>query len=249
MTPELRTDLKKTIITDESLRYCEIYKITNTLNGKIYIGQAVSHRLTTRRGYYNPHGMEGRFNYHITEAFSEKQNQCRYLNNAIRKHGKEHFTLTLLRNCSLADADSVEIEEISNNNSLFPSGYNLTTGGRGFQPTPEYSKSLSDGVKNYNKDRRLDKFKDVKFDVNESEFESMVKPLNKNNVHLGWYVNINGKVTAFNGKHIPLDESKKMAIDFLKTLRELSIAKHLVAGTSLEPSLPLTSGNFCEELG
>uniref|UniRef100_A0A6C0HYN7 Uncharacterized protein n=1 Tax=viral metagenome TaxID=1070528 RepID=A0A6C0HYN7_9ZZZZ len=26
-------------------------------------------------------------------------------------------------------------------------------------------------------------------------------------------------------------------------------AKHLVAGTPLEPSLPLTIGNICEELG
>ena len=26
-------------------------------------------------------------------------------------------------------------------------------------------------------------------------------------------------------------------------------ARHLVAGSSLEPSLPLTSGNNCEELG
>jgi hypothetical protein len=26
-------------------------------------------------------------------------------------------------------------------------------------------------------------------------------------------------------------------------------AKHLVAGSSLEPLLPLTTGNFCEDLG
>jgi len=26
-------------------------------------------------------------------------------------------------------------------------------------------------------------------------------------------------------------------------------AKYLVAGSSLEPSLPLTTGNFCEDLG
>lgn len=38
---EYNLDLKNTIIDDEPLRWCEIYKITNQINKKIYIGQAV----------------------------------------------------------------------------------------------------------------------------------------------------------------------------------------------------------------
>ena len=36
-------ELKNIKFTDETLRWIEIYKIINTINQKIYIGQAVSH--------------------------------------------------------------------------------------------------------------------------------------------------------------------------------------------------------------
>ena len=36
-------ELKNKIITDEKLRWVEIYKIVNTINQKVYIGQAISH--------------------------------------------------------------------------------------------------------------------------------------------------------------------------------------------------------------
>ncbi len=62
---------KFTILDDEKLRYCEIYKITCTVNDKHYIGQAVSHILNHKR--YRPYGMEGRFKCHISEAFSQKK--------------------------------------------------------------------------------------------------------------------------------------------------------------------------------
>ncbi len=246
---EFREDLKNTIIKDVSLRYCEIYKITNMINQKVYIGQAVSHRLTTRRNYYNPHGMELRFRAHISEAHSNKKNQSHYLNNAIRKYGSENFSLQLIRNCSLDEADKFESEEIIKNNSLFPNGYNLTLGGRGFKPTEEISKKLSNSVANYFKDKRSEKFKDIEFNENECDFHKFIKPLNKNHEHIGWYISINKKITSFNGKHISLEESKKMAFDFLKFLKNKTImAKHLVDGDTLKLSLPLTNGNINEEL-
>jgi len=45
-----------------------------------------------------------------------------------------------------------------------------------------------------------------------------------------------------------LEYHKEKKIDFPQTFIDL-FAKHLDAGTPLEPSLPLTLGNFCEELG
>ena len=81
MSNNINIDLKNVILNDELLRYCEIYKITNTINNKIYIGQAVSHILNHKK--YRPYGMEGRFKSHIHEAFSNKKNQCHYLNNSI----------------------------------------------------------------------------------------------------------------------------------------------------------------------
>ena len=81
--------------------------------------------------------MEGRFRCHISEAFSNKPNQCHYLNNSIRKYGSSNFTLQLLQNCKIEDANSIETEEILKHNSLFPKGYNLNTGGKAFMHTTE----------------------------------------------------------------------------------------------------------------
>ena len=41
----IKTELKHIILETDEHRYCEIYKITNNINNKIYIGQAVSHIL------------------------------------------------------------------------------------------------------------------------------------------------------------------------------------------------------------
>lgn len=137
----IRVDLKNQIIDNNELRYCEIYKILNIVNNKIYIGQSVSHILNHKR--FRPYGMEGRFKCHISEAFSNKKNQSFYLNSSIKKYGPSAFSLELLHNCSIEDADEIETEEILKNNSLFPNGYNLNTGGRSFRPTNESRKRVS----------------------------------------------------------------------------------------------------------
>jgi hypothetical protein len=93
MKPSNCQKLSKEILDNPTERYCEIYKITNLSNGKIYVGQAVSHILNHKR--YRPYGREGRFRCHISEAFSTKKNQCHYLNNAIRKYGVDDFVLEL----------------------------------------------------------------------------------------------------------------------------------------------------------
>jgi len=59
------------ILDDPSERYCEIIKIINLFNGKIYVGQCVSHILNHKR--YRPHGHINRFKTHISEAFSTKK--------------------------------------------------------------------------------------------------------------------------------------------------------------------------------
>ena len=65
--------LSNQILTDETLRYCEIYRIVNVTTGKKYIGQAVSHILNNQ--LYKPYGREMRFRRHISEAYSKKKMQ------------------------------------------------------------------------------------------------------------------------------------------------------------------------------
>ena len=71
MEPSKYLGLSNKILDNPTERYCEIYKITNISNGKIYVGQAVSHILNHKR--YRPYGHEGRFRCHISEAFSTKK--------------------------------------------------------------------------------------------------------------------------------------------------------------------------------
>jgi len=239
-----RLNLSKKIIDNPEERYCEIYKITNLSTGKIYVGQSVSHILNHNR--YRPYGMDGRFRCHVSEAFSTKKNQSHYLNNAIRKYGVIDFTCELIEFCEINDANDREMHYIKTLDSLFPNGYNLKNGGSVFTHSEESKKRVSNGVINYFKDKQLERFRHIEHIDN--DIEKYIKPLKRENIQYGWYVYINRVKADFGGVHIPLDESKKNAIEFVNILKN-QLAKHLVAGNPLEPSLPLTTGNVCEELG
>ena len=211
------TNIKYNILDDPSKRYIEIYKITCILNNKCYIGQAVSHILNHKR--YRPHGMEGRLKQHISEAYSQKKNQSKYLNNAIKKYLPENFKVELLKNCLLNDGNIIEQEEIINNNSLYPYGYNLNSGGKQFIHTLESRVRVSDGVVNYFTDLKINRFKNITIPENEN-IENFIKPLNRFNIQYGWYVYINKKKADFGGIHIPLDVSKKKALEFINLIKD-----------------------------
>ena len=107
-----------------------IYLIEHTASGKKYVGQTLSHRKNHER--YRPFGAVGRFRDHISEAVNNtKRKQCTYLNNAIRLYGAEAFTVSVLEVCEREVMDARESHYITENASLFPTGYNLTTGGKG----------------------------------------------------------------------------------------------------------------------
>jgi len=106
----------------------EIYKITNTVNNKCYIGQTRSHRLNHDK--YRPFGYLGRFNSHISEANCGIKNHCRYLDSSIRKYGSENFICEKILECSIDELDEYETYYISEFKSKYPDGYNLTNGGQ-----------------------------------------------------------------------------------------------------------------------
>lgn len=128
-------------LTDKSKVVGHIYLIERVGDvPKYYVGQAVSHRKNHDK--YRPFGYEGRFRDHISEALcNTKKKQCRYLNNAIRRYGKDAFKVSLIETCALTDMDTREEHFIKQYNSLYPNGYNLTTGGKVFKesdvPTSE----------------------------------------------------------------------------------------------------------------
>ena len=230
-----RLKLSKQIIDNPTERYCEIYKITNNTSGKIYVGQAVSHILNHKR--YRPYGYEGRFRCHISEAFSTKKNQSHYLNNAIRKYGVEDFVVELIECCEIINADEKEIHYIKLFNSLYPNGYNLKNGGSVFTHSDESKRRVSDGILNYYKDKKIERFKHIKHIDN--DIEKYIKPLKRDKAQYGWYVYIDRVKADFGGVHISLDKSKTSAIEFIEKLKN-HLAKHLDAGNPLE-SLTTTS--------
>ena len=94
-----------------------IYKITNNINNKIYIG------LTCR-------DVSRRWIEHCSKA---KQQDGFYLHNAIRKYGKENFTISIIDQTSSIDElkqlEQQYIKKYHSNNKEY--GYNLTLGGDG----------------------------------------------------------------------------------------------------------------------
>lgn len=91
------------------MRY--IYKITNLINGKCYVGQTKN--------------FEKRIKSHQRTCVNLKY----YISNAIYKYGKDNFTYEILLTCEDHLADQLEKENIIKFNSLVPYGYNLISGG------------------------------------------------------------------------------------------------------------------------
>jgi len=86
-----------------------------------------------------------------------------------------------------------------------------------FTHSDESKKRVSNGVINYYKDKKYDRFKDVKHI--DDDIDKYIKPLNKHNEQYGWYVYIDRVKADFGGVHISLDESKKCAIEFINNLK------------------------------
>lgn len=109
------------------MSYGEIYKATNKINGKIYIGQAAKYQ----GKFNNEWGYIKRWQSHVREALKSKQDHCSYLNNAIRKYGEKSFTVVKIAEAdNQEDLDNLEIDFIQTFNTLAPNGYNLDTGGK-----------------------------------------------------------------------------------------------------------------------
>lgn len=97
-----------------------IYKITNNINGKCYIGKSVNIKERWIR-----HRHKGKY-------YSESQPKKSHLYHAMRKYGVENFTFEVIEECSSDKLNEREIYYISHFNSHDPNfGYNMTLGGEG----------------------------------------------------------------------------------------------------------------------
>jgi group I intron endonuclease len=103
-----------------------IYKITNTVNDKIYIGQTT----TT---------LKERFYRHCT--YNEAQ---MLISRAIKKHGSENFSIESIYECdNIDELNRMEEFYISHFNSLTPNGYNILRGGNNRTMREETKRKIS----------------------------------------------------------------------------------------------------------
>ena len=99
-----------------------IYKITNKVNNKAYIGQTID-------------PVQKRWNEHIYAAYREDDNRY-YLHRAIKKYGADNFNFEVLEEVPNEQLDEKEIYYIAQwhtyrYDELGNQGYNLTRGGQG----------------------------------------------------------------------------------------------------------------------
>jgi len=102
-----------------------VYKITNKLNGKMYVGQ------TTRS---------------IEERFGEHARHKKFLvDKAICKYGRENFLIEVIEECDTREQlNEREIFWIATLNCKVPNGYNMTDGGEGnLNPSVETRAKMS----------------------------------------------------------------------------------------------------------
>lgn len=97
-----------------------IYKITNTVNGKVYIGKS--------------HNIEERFKQHI-EGLNGKRNHNPHFQSAWNKYGKSNFKFEIihpLKKYVEEEISDLEVYYISKYNSTDTNyGYNFQCGGQG----------------------------------------------------------------------------------------------------------------------
>ncbi len=101
-----------------------IYSFTNKNNGKVYVGQ--SKKVLTRRKQHERGNLKNSRRFH----------------NSIKKNGAESFDFQVLQYCSVELLDEREVYWITKLKSIYPNGYNLTTGGGAFQKHNDETKKI-----------------------------------------------------------------------------------------------------------
>lgn len=104
-----------------------IYKITNLINQKIYIGQSIN--IQER---WTEHIRESNVSEEIWEA--NKRKEQTHLHRAIRKYGSNNFSFEIIEECTEAELNNRERYWIAHYNTFnSPNGYNMTAGGDGLR--------------------------------------------------------------------------------------------------------------------
>lgn len=205
-----------------------IYKITNKLNNKCYIGQSID--------------IENRWKQHIYESKTLRRGHQIHL--AINKDGIDNFTFEILEECSLNKNTLNERERywIKYYNS-FNDGYNMTLGGQGednYQYDPELIRQLWDegysvgliqkivGCGRTTINNRLKGYKDYNSRISHSRGILLaIKQGKMNHLHIGDYYSFSNEQKAFFTNNISVHQYSING-DYIASYNSLSEAARVI---------------------
>lgn len=183
-----------------------IYKVTNLINQKKYIGQSTD--------------IERRFKEHHTDPFELTNSARKYIFYcAIRKYGIENFSFEVLEECTAEELDEKEKYWIKYYNTYIGwkncQGYNMTIGGQGLRKiNPKEVIVLWE--KGYSVEEIID--------ILDSSYTTIIKYLHQNNLA---YIKINDRKTLIAPCHSVLQYS--LSGDFIQYYNSVSDAvKNLI---------------------
>ena len=158
-----------------------IYKATNRVNGKEYVGQTIN-------------SLEYRKKTHISAALNSTNKL--YFHSAIRKYGAGSFDWEVLHTCNnIDDLNKLEIYYIGLYNT-FGGGYNLNSGGHNACCPEETKRKISETKKGSKATE------ETKKKMSESR---------KNALKSGKCKMASGKDHPWYGKHLPVEVRKKIS--------------------------------------
>lgn len=134
----------------------------------------------------------------------------------------------------MEDANILETDEIIKHNSLSPFGYNLISGCKSVCPSIEFRKNISSGLINSLMDKRINRIMQYNLKIND-DYEIYITPKYRNKIQCGWRIRLKdiiisdskistNKELEFSAPLISLEENKLRALEFLKNIKELSMA-------------------------
>lgn len=195
-----------------------IYKITNNINNKVYIGQSIN--------------IEKRWREHKRRAFVQNKEYNKYLYNAFRKYGLDNFSFEIIIECPREQLNELEcfyIRQYNSCNELY--GYNETDGYNqpqyGFQgESHPRHKLTTDEVyyirecynQHYNKNEVYEEFSDR---LSVGGFHKIWLGENWRNVHMDVYTEENRQYYLFQRNSHPgsSNGNAKLTEEMVKDIR------------------------------
>jgi group I intron endonuclease len=223
----------------------ELYMITNKTNGKKYIGQTVSY-LSSGRKY----GTSQRWNKHCSDA-KRFVNDSKAFCNAIRKYGKDNFTVEILLKCNNKYLNEYEIRYIQLFNTLSPNGYNLDSGGCSQKVLHDETKlKLGKSQRFLNiKDDDLVRIKQSMKEISITELPLGINYTHNSTFYEGFSVKKDNKLKSFISNSHTLTQKLQLALKYFEYYRQNNILgmKSMEDDMIALSKITIRNSKICEE--